>query len=117
LGGGLLQGTSTASCLAVLPALKLTTSFCSQITMILIILVAGALGTTIPEGKSGSVRCKSSNGNDDMTHATYFMAVLTVVIALVFIVLFRPKYLRMEAERRERFIESADHKFDDDDDN
>lgn len=83
--------------------------------MILIILVAGALGTTIPKEKANSPSCKS--GNDDMTHATYFMAVLTVVIALVFIVLFRPKYLRMEAERRERFIESADHKFDHNDDN
>ncbi|CAB3992790.1 major facilitator superfamily domain-containing 7-a-like [Paramuricea clavata] len=83
-----------------------------QITMILIILVAGALGT---KNKGKQMSCKS--GNDDMTHATYFMAVLTVVIALVFIVLFRPKYLRMEAERRERFIESADHKFDDNDDN
>ncbi len=75
--------------------------------MIVIILVAGALGTAIPKDKADKKLCKS--GNDDMTNGVYFMAALTVAIALVFIVLFRPKFLRMEAERRERFIESSDH--------
>jgi hypothetical protein len=105
-----LQVTWKVLCSAVFLALKLTTSFYSQITMILIILVAGALGTAIPKDKAGKADkplCKS--GNDDMTNGVYFMAALTVAIALVFIVLFRPKLLRMEAERRERFIESSDH--------
>ena len=78
--------------------------------MILIVLVAGALKTSISEEQAKKATCKQSN--DDMTNGTYFMAALTVVIALVFILLFRPKYLRMEAERRERTgrsIESSTH--------
>ncbi|XP_028391579.1 solute carrier family 49 member A3-like [Dendronephthya gigantea] len=76
-----------------------------QITMIIIVLVAGALGTTIPDDKTTS--CKSGGSNDDMTNAVYFMSALTVVIAVVFICFFRPKYLRLEAERRGRLFESS----------
>lgn len=75
--------------------------------MILIILVSGALGTSIPEERKNTLSCKS--GNEDMTNAVYFMAALTVAIALVFIIFFRPKYLRMEAERKAISVGSADH--------
>ena len=75
--------------------------------MILIVLIAEGLGTSLSKEQAEKATCKS--GNDDMTYGTYFMAILTVFIALVFIVLFRPKYLRMEAERRERFVDSSPH--------
>ena len=75
--------------------------------MILIILVAGSLATTIPEDKDHTLSCKSNK--DDITNGVYFMAALTVVITLVFIVFFRPKYLRMEAEQRDKLIESSNH--------
>lgn len=75
--------------------------------MILIILVSGALGTSIPEERKKTLSCQSDN--EDMTNAVYFMTALTVAIALVFIVFFRPKYLRMEAERKAISVGSAGH--------
>ena len=71
--------------------------------MILIVLVAEALGTDIPSYKSKNLTCQS--GNLDLTHATYFMAIYTVVIALVFVLFFRPKLQRLQAERQERHVE------------
>ena len=73
--------------------------------MILMILVAGAIATTVPEDKQ--VNCKSDKM--DMTNGAYFMAAVAVAIALLFIVFFRPKYLRMEAERNEKLSRSSDN--------
>lgn len=70
--------------------------------MIVIILVAGLLSTPITPDKMKALSCDSDD--DDMTNSTYFMAALTVVVALVFIIFFKPKCLRMEAERKDTFI-------------
>lgn len=71
--------------------------------MILIILVAEALGTDIPSEKSKNLPCQS--GNLDLTHGTYFMAIYTIVIAIVFVLFFRPKLQRLQAEGQERHVE------------
>ena len=86
------------------PPLKVNNSLCSQIVMIVLILVTRELATTIPKDKRDGT-CKSDTL--DMTNGAYFMAAVAVAIALSFIVFFRPKCLRMEAERRERFSQSS----------
>ena len=64
--------------------------------MLITILVAQSLGTSLTEEQSKKSLCKS--GNKDMTNSAYFMVAMTVVVALIFIVFFKPKYRRLDAE-------------------
>ena len=66
--------------------------------MIIIVLIAEYIGTDLSKEQKNHSSCDS--GNVDMTHSAYFMAGLTVVITLVFIVFFRPTYKRLEAEHK-----------------